>query len=76
MACFRAFYGGLRWFVTKSSQFEGLRAGRICGITIIVKQIIINQKNIKMKKNLIILEDEVITSIPDMLDFFDGPLTA
>lgn len=50
--------------------------GQICGITIIVKQIIINQKNIKMKKNLIILEDEVITSIPDMLDFFDGPLTA
>ena len=32
--------GGL--FVTKSSQFEGLCAGQICGITIIVKQIIIN----------------------------------
>ena len=72
MACFRAFYGGLRWFVTKSSQFEGLCAGRICGITIIVKHIIIK----KMKKKSIILEDEVITSIPDMLDFFDGPLTA
>lgn len=39
--------GGL--FVTKSSQFEGLRAGRICGITIIVKHIII--KNKKIKKN-------------------------
>ena len=36
--------GGLRWFVTKSSQFEGLRVGRIFGITIIVKQIIINLK--------------------------------
>ena len=34
--------GGL--FVTKSSQFEGLRVGRTCGITIIVKQIIINLK--------------------------------
>lgn len=30
-----------------------------------------------MKKNYyLIQEDEVITSIPDMLDFFDGPLTA
>lgn len=29
-----------------------------------------------MKKKSIILEDEVITSIPDMLDAFDGPLTA
>lgn len=67
--------GGLRWFVTKSSQFEGLRAGRICGITIIVKHIII-KKIKKMKKKSIILEDEVITSIPDMLDAFDGPLTA
>ena len=67
--------GGLRWFVTKSSQFEGLRKGRICGITIIVRHIIINKKN-NMKKNYSIQEDEVITSIPDMLDFFDGPLTA
>ena len=67
--------GGLRWFVTKSSQFEGLCAGRICGITIIVKHIII-KKIKKMKKKSIILEDEVITSIPDMLDAFDGPLTA
>lgn len=37
--------GGL--FVTKSSQFEGLRKGRFYDITIIVKQIIINQKNKK-----------------------------
>ena len=29
-----------------------------------------------MKKNVIIIEDEVITSIPDLLDVFDGPLTA
>lgn len=30
-----------------------------------------------MKKNYsIILEDEVITSIPDMLDAFEGSLTA
>lgn len=29
-----------------------------------------------MKKNYSIQEDEVITSIPDMLDAFDGPLTA
>lgn len=29
-----------------------------------------------MKKNVIIIEDEVITSIPDLLDAFDGPLTA
>ena len=66
-------WGGL--FVTKSSQFEGLRVGRICGITIIVKHIIINKKN-NMKKNYSIQEDEVITSIPDMLDAFEGSLTA
>ena len=29
-----------------------------------------------MKTNVIIIEDEVITSIPDLLDTFDGPLTA
>ena len=29
-----------------------------------------------MKKNVIIIEDEVITSIPDLLDAFDGSLTA
>lgn len=29
-----------------------------------------------MKKNVIIIEDEVITSIPDLLDAFDGPLIA
>ena len=51
VACFRAFYGGLRWFVTKSSQFEGLRVGRICGITIIVKHIII-KKNKKNEKKI------------------------
>lgn len=51
--------------------------GRICGITIIVKQIIIKPKKIYMKKNYYpILEDEIIISIPDMLDAFDGPLTA
>lgn len=29
-----------------------------------------------MKNYSIILEDEIIVSIPDMLDAFDGPLTA
>ena len=43
--------GGLRWFVTKSSQFEGLRVGQICGITIIVKHIII-KKNKKNEKKI------------------------
>ena len=43
--------GGLRWFVTKSSQFEGLRAGRFYDITIIVKHIII-KKNKKNEKKI------------------------